>query len=102
MMHKLWFYLSILWKPRWWFMNYPYCAEWDREFRALLFEHDFENVTGSRVDLGPEKNIWWGVYPVSSFKKNGCRPSRYTIYCAWHKLHNDVRIVYGPDGPGLP
>lgn len=81
-------------KPGFWLMNNPYSAAWDKQLRALMQEHKFENIEFATAKLGPV-TVWVANYPYSAFTpwlpvKLQVRPSRATILLAQQKLVEDL------------
>ena len=81
--------LKFIFKPKYWTMNNPYSAEWDKELNRLLDIETFEHVPlclGSKllsthtVKLG-NYTLWISNFPYSSFRPHTAkfRASRLTI-----------------------
>jgi len=93
-MKKFLFYLSIIFKPKWWIILGHYNAEVDKLLNELMEKHKFEPPIGGYSKLGTTR--WWVCnYPASAFephKINRIRPSRYTIYKAYQKFIRDTLL----------
>ena len=92
---KLIFYISIMFRPNYWFMNYKFNEYWDKKLNNLLAQNEFTEINNYTAKLGSIE-IWHENHPYASFCRELLlndklsviiRPSLYTIFMANKKLN---------------
>lgn len=87
--------ISFIFRPHYWWMNDPYCEQWDKKFLELIQENEFEDIKQHTAKLG-NSLVWITNRPHACFSpyqtfRLGIRPSRYAIYKGLKKLRKQER-----------
>lgn len=109
LLKNIYHFFFFLFKPSYWFMNFPYSREWDEELLIMMDRHNFEPIYYEYLKQLNEhyvhlddQEIWIRNHPYASFAKSTSkktlmldgpprvRPSRMTIYKARKKLIEDM------------
>lgn len=80
-------FFKYLLRPRFWFRNYSFNADWDRRLNEILDSPEFENMDNYWAEINGVK-IWIANYPYAYGQLGGTEvmPSRETV----ERLHKAV------------
>lgn len=93
---------QFIFRPKYWFMSYPYNKEWDEKIKSLLKNNKFIKINSYKAKLG-DIVIWTANHPYASFTNGPSlinreyRPSRLTILRAKKKLDKETNFIQGTE-----